>query len=488
MLFSLLTSPRYIHWIQDVPDQRAIVRQYMRYEHEIRRAHNAPQIIFRALQYANSSPKGPSYVIASRETFEEQAPAPTSKPSQTYERNMGLEAIGLTPSALATLAHALIESHRPLIVTSYCGRSAEGFYALKDLAESLSIPVHENAPIYNNFPTTSFLHQGHQWNGGGQLPALAEADVVIVIDSDVPWIPAQSRPGDDARIFHLDSDPLKDGTTLWSLPCEGRWRCDSEVALPQLTAAIRASPAFASAALKDRVVSRKGLLQARFQARKRRLRAAEQRPVDESVTVPYVMSRFRDVTATGGITVTGLNEATTNLGNVADHLHHERPLSLIGSGGGSLGWYSGAAVGASMALSSLGRQHRELLVAFVGDGTWLFGVPSCAYWMAHKYETPYLTVVWNNSGWASPKNACLRLHPEKAAEATAAGGGVAEAMLAAIDPSPAFGTIVEGATAGNAWWKRVTQAADVDGVLAEAVRQVLEERRCALVEVVLPKV
>jgi acetolactate synthase-1/2/3 large subunit len=460
----------------------------MRYEHEIRRAHNAPQIIFRALQYANSTPQGPAYVIASRETFEEQVPVLTSKPSQTYARNLGVEPIGLTPPAISMLSEVLIASERPFIVTSYCGRSPAGFNALKDFAQALSIPVHENAPICNNFPTTSFLHQGHQWNGGGQLPALAEADVVLVIDADVPWIPAQSKPRDDARVFHLDCDPLKDGTTLWSLPCEGRWRCDAEIALPQLTAAISASPTFGSAATKDRIMFRKGMLQARSQARKRRLRAAEQAVPDGNVTVPYTMARLRILAASRGISITGLNESTTNLGNVADHLHHERPLSLIGSGGGALGWYSGAAVGASMALRSLGRQNGDLLVAFVGDGTWLFGVPSCAYWMAHKYDTPYLTIVWNNSGWASPKNACLRLHPEKAAEAASAGGGVGEAMSTSIDPSPEFGKIAEGATAGNAWWRRVSRADEVDGVLGEAVRQVLEERRCALVEIVLPKV
>jgi hypothetical protein len=82
----------------------------------------------------------------------------------------------------------------------------------------------------------------------------------------------------------------------------------------------------------------------------------------------------------------------------------------------------------------------------------------------------------------------LRLHPEKAAEAASAGGGVGEARLTSIDPSPTFGKIIEGATAGNAWWRRVSRADEVDGVLGEAVRQVLEERRCALVEIVLPQV
>ncbi|KAF5012654.1 hypothetical protein FDECE_1285 [Fusarium decemcellulare] len=463
----------YIHWIQDVPDQRAIVRQYMKYEHEIRSPHNAIQLTLRALQFATTEPKGPTYLIASRETLEADTPHPkeTLKASQMAEKNMSVESFGLSPSGIEHLANALMEAETPLIVTSYCGRSAAGFQALKALAETLVIPVHENAPIYNNFPTTSFLHQGHQWNGGGQLPALAEADVVLVIDSDVPWIGAQSQPNENARIFHIDSDPLKDSTTLWSLPCEKRWRADSSLALEQLHDFIQHKSASIPG---EKIKTRTAKLQGRFDERQARLRAAEAVPSDGSVTTPLVMARLRE--ATTCIPVVGLNESTTNLGNVADHLRHEKPLSLVGSGGGSLGWYSGAAVGAHMALQSQGRD--DLVIAFTGDGTWLFGVPSCAYWMAKKYKTPFLTIIWNNGGWASPKNACLRLHGELSGQAN-----LSNDLQVALTPSPSFGKIAEGA--GDAWWRVISKADEVDALLKEAIRVVREEKRCALLEVKL---
>ena len=52
----------FIQWIQDVPDQRGLVRGYVRYENEIRVGANARQIVHRALQivgilgYKNDSP------------------------------------------------------------------------------------------------------------------------------------------------------------------------------------------------------------------------------------------------------------------------------------------------------------------------------------------------------------------------------------------------------------------------------------------------
>src|SRR5215471_5945760 len=61
----------FIQWIQDVPDQRGIVRQYMKYDNELRSARNLKQIVLRALQFAHSDPKGPVYVVGAREVMEE---------------------------------------------------------------------------------------------------------------------------------------------------------------------------------------------------------------------------------------------------------------------------------------------------------------------------------------------------------------------------------------------------------------------------------
>ena len=473
-----LTGCRYIHWIQDVPDQRAIVRQYMKFEHEIRSPHNAVQLTMRALQFATTSPQGPTYLVASREALEAETDHPQSsgatKPSQLWQKTSAVEQIGLTPAAIEELATALAGAEKPLIVTSYSGRSKEAFAALRDLAELLTIPVHENAPIWNNFPTTSFLHQGHQWNGGGQLPALAEADVVLVVDADVPWIPVQSKPSDSANVYHLDSDPLKTSMTLWCLPCERRWQCESSLALQQLVSYIKNNGLANQPATRSRIDARTPLLRERFSQRQQRLQKAESLPENGKVTVPYFMSRFR--TATASHPVVALNESTTNLPNVADHLFHDGAQSLIGSGGGGLGWYSGAAVGAHLGLQSLGRDKDDLLVAFVGDGTWIFGVPSAAYWMARKYDTPFLTVIWNNGGWAAPRAACLRIHGELASQAD-----LTQDIGVGIQPSPDFGKIAEGA--GNAWSGVVERAEDVDKALDEALRAVREQRRPAVLEV-----
>ena len=145
-----------------------------------------------------------------------------------------------------------------------------------------------------------------------------------------------------------------------------------------------------------------------------------------------------------------------------------------------MGWYSGAAVGAHMGLRTLSREE-DLLVAFVGDGTWLFGVPASAYWMAMKYETPYLTIIWNNGGWKAPRGAFLRVHGHLANKEN-----LTQDTGVGIDPSPDFGKIAEGA--GNAWSGVIRTSEDTDKVLRGALSAIKNEKRCAVIEVVVERI
>jgi len=61
----------HIHWIQDVHDQRGIMRGYVKYDNEIRTGKNVKQLVHRALQIAASEPAGPVYLTGPREVMEE---------------------------------------------------------------------------------------------------------------------------------------------------------------------------------------------------------------------------------------------------------------------------------------------------------------------------------------------------------------------------------------------------------------------------------
>ena len=61
----------WIQWIQDIADQRGIVRNYVKFDYEFRTGRNIKQVTHRAMQLAKSEPRGPVYLVGAREVMEE---------------------------------------------------------------------------------------------------------------------------------------------------------------------------------------------------------------------------------------------------------------------------------------------------------------------------------------------------------------------------------------------------------------------------------
>ncbi len=109
-------------------------------------------------------------------------------------------------------AHAAIEeataliakAEFPLIITSSVGRVPAAVGELAALAQEFAIPVVQAEARDMNLPTDHPMHLGHN---AGEL--LAKADVVIVIDSAVPWMPRNIQPRKDAKVIHISADPLE---------------------------------------------------------------------------------------------------------------------------------------------------------------------------------------------------------------------------------------------------------------------------------------
>jgi acetolactate synthase-1/2/3 large subunit len=167
-----------------------------------------------------------------------------------------------------------------------------------------------------------------------------------------------------------------------------------------------------------------------------------------------------------------LTEAVTNFGVVAEHLRATRPGSLVGSGGGSLGWAGGGAVGAKLAFPE------RTVVCLVGDGSYLFGVPSSAQWVARRYGTPALTVIYDNRGWRAPKQSTLGVHPSGAAAA-------ADDFHVSFEPEADLPGVA--AAAGGAFAATVTDPAELPRVLKDALA-VVNGGRSAVVSVHIPVV
>ncbi len=435
----------FIQWIQDVHDQRGIVRGYMRYDNEIRTGRNVKEIVYRAMQFANSDPKGPVYLMGAREVMEEEVePVPNDAASWRP-----IEPGALSQNAVREIGMALREAKRPLVVTSFLGRNPRAVAPLVALCARVGIGVLESVPNAVNFPHGDPLYQGNQWNQPKQNPALAEADAILVIDSEVPWIPTVSKPSAGATIFHIDIDPLKEHMPLWHIRASGVFRADAETALGQLNRWF------------DSHAPDAALVQERTEhyARQHKARGAElaalERPGDgDKVSAEFVVARLRKLADSQTLF---LNEGISHYHTVFNHLAPERPGAVFTSGGGSLGWNGGAAVGVKLA------RPDQTVVALTGDGS-----------LARRYEAPFVQIIFNNRGWKSPTLSALAVHPSGYA-------AKADRLDTSFDPSPDYVGIA--AASGGAWGRQLRLCSEVDEALREALRVVREEKRCAVLDV-----
>jgi acetolactate synthase-1/2/3 large subunit len=445
----------FIMWLQDMADQRGILRGYVKYEAEFRTGTNVKQLVHRALQFAASDPKGPVYITGAREVMEE-----TVKPVKVSLASFApLKPTALSDDAVADILDDLMAAKRPLIATSYVGRQPEAVKHLVRLAHRLGVGVYESCPSALNYPQDDPLYVGSHWNQPVQHAALGEADAILILDSDVPWIPSHNKPNAKAVIRHVDVDPLKTDIPLWYLPTVASYGADSLTALKQLNAALEHRSVDMKA-----VQARRAHWARHHAERAKRIESAEAMP-QSAITVPYLVGCLRKQIAADAIC---LNEGITNYQPISDHLIRTEPGTFFTSGAGSLGWSGGAAIGMKLAAPD------KELVTILGDGCFMFSVPSSVHWMARQYQTPFLQIVLNNKGWNAPRYSALAVHPSGYA-------AKANTLDIAFDPPPDYGGIA--AAAGGAHPISVRTPEEVEGAIAEGLRVVREEKRCAVLDV-----
>ncbi|MGE5156028.1 MAG: thiamine pyrophosphate-requiring protein [Betaproteobacteria bacterium] len=453
----------FIQWIQDVRDQRGILRNYVKYDQEIRSGRNVKQLVHRALQLARSEPAGPVYLTATREVMEE--------PLTPYAVDAaGFSAVApgaLTAEVVAEIARALAGASHPLIVTSYLGRDPAAVPSLVALAELLAIPVVEAMAYHVNFPFDHPLHAGFQYHSVGQNPVLAEADVILVLDSDVPWIPAVNKPSPGAAIYYVDVDPVKPAIMTWYTPARRFAAASTKVAVEQIAAYLAASPDLVHPLTVDQ--RRQSLTERHAQA-VAALDEAEH-PRDDVITAEYLTACVRRLVE--GTDAIVLTEVVTSSKAVSEGLRPSVPGSVIHHGGGYLGWSGGAALGAALATGPA-----RTVISLVGDGSFLFSAPASALWAQRRYAAPSLTIIYDNRGWAGPKFSTMHVHPTGAAAS-------AGDFNVSFDPEVDLPGVALAAGAG--FGATVSDPAALPGVLKEALAAV-HGGRSAVVSVHLPKV
>ena len=159
-----------------------MVREAVKWDYELRNAEQLETVVDRALALAGSEPRGPVYLTLPREVLAQSVgEIRYHQPS----RRVAAAPPGPDQAALVEAAEILATAERPLIITTSAGRDPAAVPALAALAERFAIPVVQFNPRHVALPYDHPMQLGFD-----PTTPIREADAVLVLESDVPWIPA----------------------------------------------------------------------------------------------------------------------------------------------------------------------------------------------------------------------------------------------------------------------------------------------------------
>ncbi|MGH7773302.1 MAG: thiamine pyrophosphate-requiring protein [Candidatus Binatia bacterium] len=434
---------RPVQWVQEPRDQGEILRQYTKIDHRLEHQDNPGLIVSRLLQVAMSEPKGPVYLSVPRETAMLRMPGRTRFPTRD---ELGIARPAWPdPADARRVAEWLIRADNPCIYTAKSGRNPDSVAELVRLAELLALPVMDTNRVDRlNFPTT------HPLYGTGPQPK--DADVLLIFESPVPFMPPLEAPSPHAKIVWVDVDPVQSRYKTMEY--------HADLWLPVVTStAARAIHDAATGMLTQSDMSRISDRRARLEERKRELAALAERQAHEAGQrrplhprwVAYEMGKIleRDTIV--------LDEALSNSDYVTSYHGRAQPGTYFGSGGSSGGWGTGAALGAKLA-----KPESDVILA-AGDGFFLFGSPISALWTSAHYKAPFLTVVFANRSYSTGTTGLKRTYPQGVAART----GNYEGGL--FDPPPDFARIAESV---NGYGETVREPEEVGPALRRGLEHV----------------
>jgi acetolactate synthase I/II/III large subunit len=398
-----LTGSRdsYVHFVQDPFDIASIVRPYVKWEYSLPSGIVVKEALARASAFAQSDPPGPVYMMLPRETLAEEWDE-AAMPAYPLARYGSVHAGGIEPARADAIAKTLMAAENPVAFAAYLGRKPGAVAVLDKLARATGIRVAEFNSIDLNIPQDSPC-----FAGADPLPLLEGADLGLLLDSDVPFVPKYAARANAMKWIQIDIDPLKSDFPMWGFPTDMRIQGDCAVVLQQVLDAVEAR---ADDAYRKRVAERiASWSSAREASAKRRATAGGNQGVAGALNPAFVFATLSAKLSQDDVV---LNEAIRNGPVLQEHVARTKPQSYVGLAGGGLGFSGGMALGLKLAKAD----HR--IVQVIGDGGFHFSAPDSVYAVAQQYQIPIFTIVLDNGGWQAVKSAVQRVYPKGIAAET----------------------------------------------------------------------
>jgi acetolactate synthase-1/2/3 large subunit len=426
-------------WMQETYDQNGIVRNYTKWSHQLAYQDNPGVIASRAIQVARSEPCGPVYLTVPKEL----SLLPVRDANFPSADQLGIpRGAAPDPQAIEDLAARLVRAKNPVVVVSGSGRNPDTVAPLLALCEKLGLAVVDSVTkAYLCFPYDHPLYQA--------TTALNDADVVLVLEADVPWVPGRNAPPDNAHVVSIAHDPIKLRFPVYEFTANERIAADPLLAIKALDAAVSLT-----AADKQRIAERSKRLAAASEKRwadavAAAKAASKTTPIDP-LWVSYLVGQLLD---DNGI----LLDDTLGRNALENYLRCRRPGSYFKGAGSSGGWAPGAAFGAKLAAPD-----RDI-VAITGDGFYMFGTPAPALWAGAYHNAPFMVIVNTNRSYTTGTTGVIRSFGK---DSYAAKDGFEGGYF---DPPIDF---AKEAEAAGAYGENVRDPGELEGALKRGLAQI----------------
>jgi acetolactate synthase I/II/III large subunit len=450
-------APQRVTWKNDPYDQGSIVRNNVKWDHELTADEDIHTVLQHAFDTAMREPCGPVYLSYAREVLTKKFDKATLKKPEYQSTELSQADM----EQLENMADIIMKAENPLIVAGYTARYPENVKLLVELAETICAPVLSGLTRMN-FPTDHPLSAGIEQMGSAAKPntPIQEADVVLAIDYDPPYVPAEGVPKKEAKILHIDTDPLTQGRPLWGRGADIFIKNDARKAMPALTKIV-----------KERTTPER---LAQFRERFTRLeknnkeRRAGNKGFGESksgqipISADWLCNCIARAIDEDTILV---NQTITHSTPVAEQIERTKPGTLLNCAGGSIQFALGAALGAKAAAPD------KTVVSLMTDGGFVWGCPVATLWTARAYKAPFLSVIFDNQSYGAIKRIVKRLSETDVPDDIAFTAGVN------ISP-PADYAIVARSCGG--YGRIVEDPGDVLPALREALQEVRNGRTAVL--------
>ena len=437
-----------IQYGQEMFDQTSLVRDLVKYSYEMRYPEQGKQLVMRAMSLATSEPQGPVYLSLPKEPLSEIVPEITQThhpmpPSATK--------ILPDPEAIIKLARLLETASNPVIICQRGDTEGRLSRALSTLAAKHGIAVFEPFLLRNVLPSNDPALQGYHASGP------SDADLIIVLDSDTPWIEATNAPGPETIVVHIGPDPHFARMPVRGFRTDLAISSDSVEAILAVDRAARAPSAAGqrSKALAQSATQRRDAAQVKAKAGNTNPMSAE--------WISHCVSEIMDEEAV----------AFSELGLLPAYMTLKGPNRLFNNvHAGGLGWAMPAALGAQL------MRPDRLTIACMGDGSYMFANPVACHQIAEALRLPILTIIKNNAMWNAVRRSVVNGYPDGSAAMSNT------VPLTSLEPLPDFAAI---ARASRAHAERIEDGRELPAALQRAVgiirtekRQVLLDLRCAV--------